>query len=108
MFLETAPSDIAAPTPFPGRPFPLGATPTESGTYFSLVADPAAQVELCLVGAGGSERRLALSERSYGVWHGFVPGVGPGQRYGYRVHGPTPPSCCSTRTPVRSTPSTTT
>ena len=90
MFLETAPADIAAPTPFPGRPFPLGATLTESGTFFSLVADPAAQVELCLVGAGGSERRLALSERSYGVWHGFVPGVGPGQRYGYRVHGPDP------------------
>ncbi len=84
------PSDIAAPTPFPGRPFPLGATPTADGTYFSVVADRATAVELCLIGAGGSERRLALPERTYGVWHGFVPGVAAGQRYGYRVHGVDP------------------
>ncbi len=90
MFLEVVPSDVAAPTPFPGRPFPLGATPSAEGTFFSLVADRATAVELCLVGAGGSERRLTLPERTYGVWHGFVPGVGPGQRYAYRVYGVDP------------------
>ena len=90
MFLEVVPSEIAAPAPFAGRPFPLGATPTADGTYFSVLADRATAVELCLIGAGGSERRLALAERTYGVWHGYLPGVGPGQRYGYRVHGADP------------------
>ncbi len=90
MFLEVVPSDIAGPAPFPGKPFPLGATVSPEGTSFSLVADRATAVELCLIGAGGSERRLTLPERTAGVWHGFVPGVGPGQRYGYRIHGADP------------------
>ncbi len=94
MFLDVGRSsmdaELAAPALFPGRPFPLGATPNHDGTYFSVVADQASAVELCLVSAGGGERRLTLTERTYGVWHCFVPGVRPGQRYGYRVHGGDP------------------
>ncbi len=88
--IGTDPGRIAAPIPFPGRPFPLGATLTPEGTFFSVTADQAQAVELCLVNAGGAEQRLELSEQSYGVWHGFVPGVAAGQRYGYRVHGVDP------------------
>ena len=60
----------------------------------------------------GTEHRVTLQEIDGFVWHGYLPGVGPGQRYGYRVHGPydprpgsaaTRPSCCSTRTRRRST-----
>ncbi|MBD0710655.1 glycogen debranching enzyme GlgX [Streptomyces sp. CBMA291] len=57
------------------------------GTRFALWAGGAEAVELCLFEADGSERRLPLAGPVHGVWHGFVPGVGPGQRYGYRVHG---------------------
>jgi glycogen operon protein len=71
-------------SPFPGTAFPLGATPTAGGTNFAVVADGAAGVELCLVDALGAERRWQMQDRSYGIWHAFVPGVGPGQRYGYR------------------------
>jgi glycogen operon protein len=52
------------------------------------VASSAAEaVELCLVAEDCSERRIELTERTFGIWHGLVPGVTPGQRYGYRVHG---------------------
>ncbi|RIJ70839.1 glycogen debranching enzyme GlgX [Nakamurella silvestris] len=82
--------EVAAPTPFPGRPFPLGATVADDGTYFAVTAREAEAVELCLIDADGEERRLALPERTFRVWHGFVPGVRAGQRYGYRVHGQGP------------------
>ncbi|MCW2747599.1 MAG: glgX, partial [Nocardioidaceae bacterium] len=52
----------------------------------------AERVELCLVSDEGQERRIELTERTFGVWHGLVPGVTPGQRYGYRVYGPYDPS----------------
>jgi glycogen operon protein len=55
----------------------------------SEVADA---VEFCLFDAAGSEERLALPERTAHVWHGLLPGVGPGQRYGLRVHGPWDPA----------------
>jgi isoamylase len=69
---------------FPGMPFPLGATPDGRGTNFSVVAD-GEEIELCLVDALGRERCIPMTEYTYGVWHTWVPGIGAGQRYGYRV-----------------------
>jgi glycogen operon protein len=74
-----------AGSPFPGAPFPLGATVTDSGTNFSVVANGSSGVELCLVDADRGERRLTMQEQTLGIWHTFVPGVGAGTRYGYRV-----------------------
>ncbi|WP_345611797.1 glycogen debranching protein GlgX [Pseudonocardia adelaidensis] len=71
--------------------FPLGAHADEGGVRFAVASTSADAVEVCLVdGLEGapSEKRVALTERTFGVWHGYVEGVGPGQRYGYRVHGP--------------------
>ena len=70
----------------------MGATPTEDGTNFAVFASDAEQVALCLFDPNGDETRLALPECDGGVWHGFVPGVDPGQAYGYRVTGPYQPS----------------
>jgi isoamylase len=77
---------------WPGRPWPLGATPGEAGTNFAVVSEIAEQVVLCLFDEGGAETRLPLPGFDGGVWHGFVPGVGSGQRYGYRVGGPYDPA----------------
>ncbi|MET7991632.1 glycogen debranching protein GlgX [Amycolatopsis sp. NPDC005232] len=74
-----------------GRPFPLGAHPEAGGVRFAVTSAVADAVEVCLLGDDGSERRIELTERTFGVWHGLVPGVTPGQRYGYRVHGPYDP-----------------
>jgi glycogen operon protein len=76
----------------PGRPFPLGAHPEAGGVRFAVASAVADAVELCLIGTDGTERRIELTERTFGVWHGLVPGVTSGQRYGYRVHGPYDPS----------------
>ena len=73
--------------PWPGQPFPLGATWDGDGVNFALWSPGADGVELCLFDGSGDERRIQLRESTYHVWHGYVPGVGPGQRYGYRVHG---------------------
>jgi isoamylase len=75
----------------PGHPFPLGAHPEAGGVRFAVASSVADAVELCLIGEDGSERRIELTERTFGIWHGLVPGVTPGQRYGYRVHGPYEP-----------------
>jgi len=56
-----------------------------------LWAEGATEVELCLFDDQGRETRIPLREETYLTWHGYVPGVGPGQRYGYRVHGPYAP-----------------
>ncbi|MFE0419855.1 glycogen debranching protein GlgX [Streptomyces tendae] len=89
----------AAPPPAvparPGTPVPLGARfrtgPGQvAGTNFALWAGGAEAVELCLFdgpGPGARESRVRLTELTHEIWHGFVPGVRPGQRYGYRVHG---------------------
>jgi isoamylase len=71
--------------------FPLGATLTTGGTNFAVGSKGADRVDLCLFDPSGVESRLPLPEYDGGVWHGFVPGVGPGQRYGYRVTGPYAP-----------------
>jgi glycogen operon protein len=77
--------------PWPGRPFPLGATWDGQGTNFSLFSENAERVELCLFDDDDRETRLDLTERTAFNWHGYLPGVGPGQRYAYRVHGPWAP-----------------
>jgi isoamylase len=77
--------------PWPGEPFPLGATFDGEGTQFSLFSSIATRVELCLFDDSGRETRVDLPETSALCWHGYLPGVGPGQRYGYRVHGPYEP-----------------
>ena len=76
---------------WPGSPYPLGATYDGSGTNFALFSEAATRVELCLFADDGTETRIPLPERDAFVWHGFLPNVGPGQRYGYRVHGPYAP-----------------
>ncbi|MFL5947137.1 MAG: glycogen debranching protein GlgX [Gaiellaceae bacterium] len=72
---------------WPGAPFPLGATWDGEGTNFSLFSEHADRVELCLFDDRDGEERVPLIERNAFNWHGFLPGVGPGQRYAYRVHG---------------------
>lgn len=77
---------------WPGAPTPLGARfrvgpDGVAGTNFALWAGGAESVELCLFDDEGVETRSSLTELTHEIWHGFVPGVRPGQRYGYRVHG---------------------
>jgi isoamylase len=76
---------------WPGKPYPLGATYDGGGTNFSLFSEVADQVELCLFDDDGAERRVPLEEVDASCWHGYLPSVAPGQRYGYRVHGPWAP-----------------
>ncbi|HTU05551.1 MAG TPA: glycogen debranching protein GlgX [Trebonia sp.] len=96
------------PERWPGRPYPLGATYDGVGTNFALFSEVAERVELCLfddrgggqgsgsgasggTGAGPGEQWVDMTEVDGYVWHCFLPGAGPGQRYGYRVHGPYDP-----------------
>ncbi|MYS87952.1 glycogen debranching protein GlgX [Embleya scabrispora] len=74
-----------------GRSYPLGATFDGSGTNFAVFSEVAERVEVALIGDDGTERRVPLPEVDGFVWHGYLPGVGPGTRYGYRVHGPHDP-----------------
>jgi isoamylase len=73
---------------WPGNPFPLGATWTGAGTNFSLFSEHAERVELCFFDEADNETRVELTERTAHNWHGYLLDIGPGQRYGYRVHGP--------------------
>ncbi len=73
--------------PWPGYPYPLGPQWDGDGTNFSLFSEHATKVELCLFDESDRERRYDLVERTAFNWHGYLPGVGPGQRYGYRVYG---------------------
>ena len=76
-----------------GRPAPLGAEWDGEGTHFALFSSCAEAVELCLFDQRGREtRRHPLPGHELGVWNGYFPGIGPGQRYGYRVHGPYDPA----------------
>lgn len=89
------PPPPAAPV-WPGAPTPLGARfrvgpDGVAGTNFALWAGGAEGVEVCLFDAAGRETRCRLTELTHEIWHGFVPGVRPGQRYGFRVHGPWDP-----------------
>jgi len=86
------PPRAAAIEQWPGKAYPLGATYDGSGTNFALFSEVAEKVELCLFDADGTEARVTLNEVDGFVWHGFLPAVEPGQRYGYRVHGPYDPA----------------
>jgi glycogen operon protein len=79
------------PKIWPGSPYPLGASYDGMGTNFSVFSSVAVRVELCLFDAEGSETRTELPEVTAFCWHGYVPGVEPGQRYAFRVHGPWEP-----------------
>src|SRR5262245_4054155 len=81
----------AAPVVWPGKWYPLGAAFDGSGCNFSLFSEVAVRVELCLFDDDGRERRVDLPETRTFCWHGYVPGLMPGQRYGFRVHGPWDP-----------------
>jgi glycogen operon protein len=83
---------IRAMIQWPGDDYPLGASFNGIGTNFALFAEHATRVELCLVDEHDREHRLRLEEKQSGVWHTYLPMVGPGQRYGYRVHGPWDPA----------------
>jgi glycogen operon protein len=92
------PSSGAAGTPpalatvWPGSSYPLGANFDGGGTNFALFSEIAEKVELCLIDDGGHETRISLDEVDGYVWHAYLPTVSPGQRYGFRVHGPFDPS----------------
>src|SRR5688572_16466038 len=76
---------------WPGKPYPLGAHFDGFGTNFALYSGIADKVELCLF-EGEAEERITLHCGTGQVWHCYLPEVGPGWRYGYRVHGPWAPS----------------
>lgn len=80
--------DLAA-----GRSDTLGAVPDAGGTNFALFSDHATRVELCLYDDTGmtETHRTNLPQMEGGIWYGYLPGIGPGQCYGYRVHGPYAP-----------------
>jgi isoamylase len=96
---------------WPGHSYPLGATRDGIGVNFALFSEHASKVELCLFDATDAHKEtehIVLREHTDQVWHGYLPGVKPGQLYAYRVHGPmsrrpgtalTPTRYCSTRMP---------
>ncbi|MCF2526236.1 glycogen debranching protein GlgX [Yinghuangia soli] len=77
---------------WPGRPYPLGATYDGAGTNFAVFSEAAERVWLCLIDEDGGEERIELRETDAFVRHAYLPGVQPGQRYGYRVQGPFDPA----------------
>ncbi|MFC4947520.1 glycogen debranching protein GlgX [Pseudonocardia sp. GCM10023141] len=77
---------------WPGSPYPLGATYDGGGTNFSIFSEVAERIDLCLLSDDGTETRVPLPERNGLTWHGYLPRIAPGQRYGYRVHGPHDPA----------------
>ncbi|RIX28293.1 glycogen debranching protein GlgX [Amnibacterium setariae] len=78
--------------PWPGTAYPLGATFDGTGTNFALFSEVAERVELCLFDEDGTETRVDLVDVDAYVWHGYLPQIQPGQRYGFRVHGPYDPA----------------
>src|SRR5690349_18699398 len=81
-------------TVYPGTPYPLGATWDGEGVNFALFSSNATSVELCLFNHPDDKKeaqKLRMIERTHQIWHMYVPGLKPGQLYGYRVHGPFEP-----------------
>ena len=78
----------------PGKPYPLGAQWDGLGINFAVFSANASKIELCIFDPTGRKelRRFALPECTDEIWHGYLPGIGPGQVYGYRVHGPYAPA----------------
>jgi glycogen operon protein len=85
--IEAEETSVAPLELWRGRAYPLGASYDGSGTNFAIFSEVAERVELCLFSDDGTETRATLPEVDGFVWHGFLPSVEPGQRYGYRVHG---------------------
>jgi len=88
-----ASNDPASPAParitvWPGTAYPLGATYDGAGTNFSVFSEVAERVELCLIDGDDHETRIEIDEVDGFVWHAYLPTITPGQRYGFRVHGP--------------------
>ncbi|MFB8004547.1 glycogen debranching protein GlgX [Nocardia sp. NPDC056000] len=90
--MARATTDTAPPGVWPGTAYPLGATYDGAGTNFSVFSEAAKRVELCLLGEDNRETRVPLDEVDGYVWHAYLPGIAPGQRYGFRVHGPFDPA----------------
>jgi isoamylase len=94
--MTSSQTTVAGAVALPGTAFPLGATPGErlgiTGTNFAIASSVAGSVTLCLFDAAGTETRIPITDNDADVWHVFVPGVGPGQSYGYRVDGPWDPA----------------
>ena len=86
---------------WPGSPLPLGATFDGGGTNFALFSSGATAVTLCLLDSQGGEVRIPLTEVDSLVWHAYLPGVGPGTAYGYRVVGRYEPSSGSRFYPAK-------
>ncbi len=83
--------DVPTREILPGQPFPLGATWSPESTNFSLFSQHAEAVEVCLFDVDGREERIPVEACTAFQWHVELPGIAPGQRYGYRVHGPWDP-----------------
>ncbi|ORV40384.1 glycogen debranching enzyme [Mycolicibacter engbaekii] len=84
---------VSAPAVWPGSSYPLGAVYDGAGTNFAVFSEVAERVELCLVDdRDHTETRIGLDEVDGYVWHAYLPGIAPGQHYGFRVHGPFNPS----------------
>jgi len=73
---------------WPGQPYPLGASWDGRGTNFAVFSENAEAMTLCLFDAEGYENRIEMDEQTAFIWHAYLPGIGPGQRYGYRASGP--------------------
>jgi isoamylase len=82
----------------PGAPYPLAAVYDGSGTNFAVFSEVAERIDLCLFDEDGRETRITMNERDGYNWHTYLTSIGPGQQYGYRVHGPWEPRkglrCC--------------
>jgi glycogen operon protein len=85
-------ADTQTVNTLPGREFPLGATVTGTGTNFAVASEVADGMTLCLFDETGAETQIPIRDYDAGVWHVLVPGVGPGQAYGYRTTGPWDPA----------------
>ena len=72
--------------------YPLGASYDGAGVNFALFSQVAQKVELCLFDEEDRETRVEMTEQNSYVWHNYLPGIQPGQRYGYRVYGPYDPA----------------
>ncbi|MCP3977579.1 MAG: glycogen debranching protein GlgX [bacterium] len=95
------PDNSSSVPAWPGDDYPLGATPRKGGCNFAVFSEVAGFVELCLFDEDGTEHRIRLPEVTNAVHHGFVPGIKPGQAYGYRAHGPWDPAHGSRCNPAK-------
>ncbi len=91
-------ADLAA---WPGKAFPLGATWDGEGTNFAIWSPSATRADVCLFDVAGNEHRVRLAEHSFHIWHGYIPGINPGQRYGFRLAGRYDPGAGQRHNPAK-------